>query len=186
MCLIFTLFCVNHSHTHTRTHARTHAHPYTYTLTCTELHTYLEPPAWEAPAAQISQRAPSQQGRGRLAAKQPQASNVIRLEIKRVKRERGQGPWPPPQCCRSAPQCFMQSRSWLGSSDERRRPAAGMEAGLPLPIKKKTTCDKSNAELWEPLKLLPPPRYGAKVLSRTTGVHTVVKAVIVSSRPCRA
>ncbi len=41
-------------HTHTRKHARTHAHPYTYTLTCTELHTYLEPPAWEAPAARAA------------------------------------------------------------------------------------------------------------------------------------
>ena len=49
-----------------------------------------EQPAWEAPAAQISQRVPSPQGLGRLA-KKPEASDVMRLEIERVKGEEGKG-----------------------------------------------------------------------------------------------
>jgi hypothetical protein len=51
-------------------------------------------------------------------AKKPQASNVIRLEIERVKGVRGSGSWPPSECHRSAPQGFMHSKYGLGSSTD--------------------------------------------------------------------
>jgi hypothetical protein len=76
-----------------------------------------KPSAWEAPAAQIS-TFPKEPHRRRaaddsLTAKKPQTSNFVRLEIEIVKGRRRQGPWPPPQRFRSAPQGFIHSRSWL-------------------------------------------------------------------------
>ena len=66
-----------------------------------------EPPAWEAPAAQISQRAPSPQGRGRLTMR-PCAAKQRRRQPGNGEGRRGGrgGSWPPPQRCRPAPDAF--------------------------------------------------------------------------------
>ena len=68
-----------------------------------------EPPAWEAPAAQISQRAPSPQGRGRLTMRHQAAKQRRSQPGNGEGRRGGARSWPPHQRRRSAPQGLLLS-----------------------------------------------------------------------------
>ena len=69
-----------------------------------------EPPAWEAPTDQISQRAPSPEGRGRLTMRHKAAEQTSSSAWKGRGRKKRGGSWPPPQRRRLAPPAFDTKR----------------------------------------------------------------------------